>query len=139
MVKLLLKHYFPYPLRYFTIIIFLSDFLDAECDLSDEMPSESDEDEDDKPLLERDDEKLFEATWPWKTGSSPVPSFSVANPREGEPDNLAINSRDWRPIDFFFTMIPISFFDLVVDQSNIYASQQLRMDRRGGNAAWEDF
>ena len=53
------------------------------------------------------------------------PFFSVDNPREGTPNQVPWNVEDWRPIDFFFRMIPAKFFDLLVDQSNLYASQKM--------------
>ena len=107
------------------MLIFRCVFLGSDYDLSDEKRSESSDEDDDKPLYERDDEKMFEGTWPWKTGQEPPPFFSVDNPREGTPNQVPWNVEDWRPIDFFFRMIPAKFFDILVDQSNLYASQKM--------------
>ena len=96
-------------------------------DLSDEMPSESDEDDNEIESNVEKDADITSGEWKWQTGSAPEPYFSVDPMSPGRPDHMPSNAQDLRPIDFFYKLIPIDFVTFAHEETVKYFKEKQRV------------
>ena len=104
-------------------------FLDDEVDLSDDVPSDEDDSDEEQEKTVSSDPLLEAKNWIWQSGPAPTASFDVSSATEGKPANLGRYSKDLRPVDYFFKVFPVDVFRIAVEETNNYAKQVLGLPR----------
>ena len=133
-----IKHINIFNFTLILCIILLFCILVAIDDDSDvDYPSEVDaSDSDSEP---EDQNTLYEdLDWKWKEDLHEACSLSAKTPIEGQPANLDRNALEWKLVNFFQRLFPISIITLAVKGSNRYASQNWVPGFVTGICAWWD-
>ena len=121
----------------FHILFFHFVFSAPDPDLSDDLISEDDEDGEDSGKEDEKEEEEVKSDWNWTIGEGPAPFFESNNPVEGQPISLPLFSKELTPLQFFYQMLPKSFCERAVVETNKYASEKLQTGSPAMKAAWK--